>query len=449
MGESIKSEIIKTIEANMIERYSRKEMSTIWTLENRFQKMLKVEKTVAFVQGELGLIPKESAHAINTQADFRIQDIQATEEITRHDVTAFIQVARQRVEKPHGSYLHYGLTSSDVLDTALALQIKDSAFVLEQSFNQLHKALWEKANQFSGTLCLGRTHGMWAEPVTFGWKLVGFLKELIRNKKRTQRAIQQAQVGKMSGAVGAYHVLPKEVEQKVCEKLNISAETLATQVVPRDRYAEMIGALAITASGLERLSVEIRHLQKSDTGEVSEGFKPGQTGSSAMPHKKNPIYSENITGLSRILRSYVGPALENIVLWHERDISHSSVERMIFPSAFTLCDFALVRLAEVIANLQVNEQQMKHNLQRAGGVVFSSVLLAILVQKGFEQSSAYQLIQSLSMNGKDFQTQILNHPDILKRISKKELTNLFSLSQHSQNLQSRVQLILKTLRLKS
>ncbi|MDE0518985.1 MAG: lyase family protein, partial [Bdellovibrionales bacterium] len=306
--------------------------------------------------------------------------------------------------------------------------------------------LWEQAEKYEETLCCGRTHGRLAEPISFGLKLAGFLMELERNEQRVFRAIQQALVGKLSGAVGAYGTLPPELEQKVCAMLGLSTEPVATQVVPRDRHAEVILSLALTASGLERLAVEIRHLQRSEVGEVSESFAPGQMGSSAMPHKKNPIYSENVTGLSRLLRSYVSSALENVVLWHERDISHSSVEREIFPSAFILCDFALNRMAEVIQNLHVDEKRMLENLQSGGGVVFSSLLFTCLVQKGMPRSSAYKLIQSISFNlqrGESLQDRLLENEDILKYLNPDEIKQKFSLEKRKKQIILQVKEILK------
>ena len=430
----------------MLKRYARKEMADIWTLEHRFQKMLEVEKAVAWAQGNLNLIPMASAQAIQSKANFCLENIQENEKTTRHDVTAFVQELARQVGEPDGSYVHWGLSSSDVLDTALALQIKSAAIVLEKSFVTLEKAITQQALEYAGVLCLARTHGMAAEPITFGLKLVGFLWELRRHKDRVQRALCEAQRVKISGATGTYSTLPIEVEKKVCEKLNLQSEPVATQVVPRDRYAEIIVSLAMTAAGLERLAVEIRHLQREEVGEVFENFTSGQTGSSAMPHKKNPIYSENITGLSRLLRSYVQPALENIVLWHERDISHSSVERVIFPSAFTLCDFALMRMAELIRSLQVNKDRMLQNIKSAGGVIFSSVLLSELVRSGMSRSKAYSLIQSISLSTQDkthFQNQVLVDKTVLKYLNKDKINNIFSLSERQQQLSQRVKFLLK------
>ena len=430
----------------MLKRYTREKMEKVWTMESRFHFMLEVEKAVAGVQKELKLIPIESAKAIENKGSFSIEGILNKEKITRHDVTAFVQEVAEQVGEPHGRFVHWGLTSSDVLDTALALQIRQASEVLRGSVSQLKEALCVQIKNHADTLCAGRTHGMLAEPLTFGLKLLSHLMELKRNEERIFKAVQQCLVGKLSGAVGAYGTLSPVVEKKVCEKLGLMAEPVATQVVPRDRYAEMILALAMTASGLERLAVEIRHLQRTEVGEVSENFTSGQTGSSAMPHKKNPVYSENITGLSRLLRSYISPALENIVLWHERDISHSSVERVIFPSAFTLCDFALNRMAEVMKNLVIDKEKMLANMEKSGGVIFSSVLLKELIQKDFSRSSAYQLIQKVTQSLKpeeNLKERLLNNTEIKKCFSFEELNKIFSVEERKKEISLRVQEILK------
>ena len=432
----------------MLKRYSRKVMADIWSLENKFQTMLKVEKAAACVQGEMGLIPKKAALAIQKKAGFSLKRIQKNELSTRHDVTAFVNEAARTVGRPFGSYVHWGLTSSDVLDTAFALQIREAGGVLNLSFAQLEKALLVQAKQHADVLCVGRTHGMWAEPITFGLKLAGFLLELNRHKQRVQAAVKQVEYGKISGAVGAYHVLPSALEKKVCAQLKLRFEPLSTQVIPRDRHAEVILSLACLAGGLERLAVEIRHLQKQETGEVSEEFVKGQTGSSAMPHKKNPIYCENITGLCRMVRSYAGPCLENIALWHERDISHSSVERVMFPSAFILCDFALVRLGGVVRNLHVNPKRMAENLRSTGGQWGSSLLLAELVRAGMRRSEGYNLLQSLSVfsqaKNKSFQTQVMHSKKVLRYLSQKKLSQIFSLPLVQKRLSARVRRLLKT-----
>ena len=432
----------------LLDRYSRKEMADIWTPKSRFQTMLEVEKVVARVAGKHGLIPISAAKAIQKKSNFCIKNIQENEKKTRHDVTAFVQEVARQVGEPEGSYVHWGLTSSDILDTALALQIKTAWDVLQKSFTALESSLHHRALENANVLCLARTHGIAAEPTSFGLKLLGFLWELKRNKQRVERACLQAQVGKISGASGTYSTLSCELEQDVCKLLGIKAEPLSTQVVPRDRYAQLVTALALTATGLERLACEIRHLQREEVAEVSESFISGQTGSSAMPHKKNPIYSENITGLARLIRGYVSPAMENIVLWHERDISHSSVERIMLPTVFILSDFALVRMAEIIKNLQVNKERMLQNLHSAGGVIFSSLLLKELIQSGMPRMQAYSLIQSISLSIKnkaktDFQKQVLEDKNILSHLSKNKLAKIFSLSEREKNLTQRVNFLLK------
>ena len=430
----------------MLKRYAREEMEKIWSIKSRFDFMLAVEKAVAVVQGNLKLIPIESAQAIENKGNFSLENILKKEKVTRHDVTAFVQEVAEQVGEPHGSFVHWGLTSSDVLDTALALQIRQAGGVLKKSFSALKTALCFQIKNHADTLCAGRTHGMLAEPTTFGLKLLSHLMELKRNEERVVKAVQQCLMGKLSGAVGAYGTLPPIVEQKVCEKLQLTVEPAATQVVPRDRYAELILALAMTASGLERLAVEIRHLQRTEIGELFESFTSGQTGSSAMPHKKNPIYSENITGLSRLLRSYVSPVLENVILWHERDISHSSVERVVFPSAFTLCDFALNRMAEVMKGLSINIEKMQTNMEAGGGIIFSSVLLAELIKKGLSRSSAYELIQTVTQSlkpGEHLKEKLLKNKQIEKYFSSEELNKIFSIEERKKEISLRVQEILK------
>ena len=430
----------------MLERYTRKEMGQVWTSENRFRKMLEVEKAVAQVQAEMGLIPKEAAQAIQARADFELQNILEKEKKTRHEITAFVSEVADKVGEPGASYIHWGLTSSDVLDTSFALLVRSAMEVLKKSFTHLERVLCDQSLKYADALCCGRTHGMRAEPLTFGLKLQGYLMELRRNEARVFRAVDQMMVAKLSGAVGAYGTLPLELEKRVCEKLNLTPELVATQVIPRDRYAELVMSLALTASGLERLAVEIRHLQRSEVGEVSEGFSKGQQGSSAMPHKKNPIYSENVTGLSRLIRSYVSVALENNVLWHERDISHSSAERVMFSSLFILSDFALNRMAEVMSNLQVNRERMLQNLRAGRGVEFSSMFLTILVKKGFSRAEAYRLVQSVSFSleeGETLEAKLLKNKQVLKTLSVEEVRQAFSSEKRGQELSQRVKILLK------
>ena len=431
----------------MISRYSLKEMSQVWSLENRFDKMLQVERAVAQAQGELGLIPKESARAIQ-KANFKLENILIKEKTTRHDVTAFVQELAASVSEKHRAYLHYGLTSSDVVDTGLSLQIRQAQRVLNPIIEQIKTHLENLIKKHKSTLCSGRTHGMHAEPLSFGFKLLGHLAEFRRAEQTFQKAIDQAVLGKLSGAVGVYAVLSPEVEERVCEALGLPAELVATQVIPRDRHARVLFALGLFGVFWERLALELRHLQRTEVGEVSEGFFKGQTGSSAMPHKKNPISSENLTGVARLLRSYLAPALENISLWHERDISHSSVERVIFPDAFTLVHYALNRLVGILENLQVNEERMKQNMDLSQGLQFSSRVLSALVLKGLSRSEAYPLVQKISHNlkpGESFEDCLKQNAQIKKHLSSQELSDIFSGKKYSADLEKRINWVLKEL----
>jgi adenylosuccinate lyase len=379
----------------MIERYTRPEMGSVWTLENRFQKMLDVEIAVAEVQADLGIIPKEAAHKIRSKGTFSVERIAEIEKTTRHDVIAFVSNVAENVGSM-GRYVHFGLTSSDVLDTAMSLLVRDAGKILLTGLARYESILKERAVEFSDLLCAGRTHGMHAEPTSFGMKLAGFWAEAQRNRQRLERALQSMQVAKLSGAVGTHSTQTHEVEDGVARKLRLEPEVLATQVIPRDRHAEMMWALAMIGNGLERLAIELRHLQRTEVYEVVEGFAKGQKGSSAMPHKKNPISAENITGCARLLRAYSQAASENIALWHERDISHSAVERVIFPDAFIICDYAVDRMARLIESLEVQVDRMKANMDFSRGQLFSSHLLLSLVEKGLSREEAYAHVQRLS-----------------------------------------------------
>ena len=428
----------------MIERYSLKEMSQIWTLENRFLKMLEVEKALAQIQGEMGLIPKKAAKAIMQKGRFTLKGIQKEELKTKHDVTAFVNEMACHLG-PDGGYVHYGLTSSDVLDTALSLQLKDSGKALQSKLKEVKKQFRKLITVHKGTLCCGRTHGMHAEPTTFGFKLLSHLMMLKRAEDTFNQFLKEALVGKFSGAVGTYSALTPELESKVCKKLGLKPEKAATQVIPRDRQARILFSLSLIGAFIERFAVEIRHLQRTEVAEVSEGFVPGQTGSSAMPHKKNPISSENLTGLARLLRSYVTPALENISLWHERDISHSSVERVIFPDAFILTHFALNRLAEVLKNLKVNKNQMNRNLQLSQDRMFSSRVLNALVAKGIPRKEAYRQVQNLSLNlkeGESFSEKAKKH--LGQIFTSRELRDIFS-HKHLLSLEKQIESLLSRL----
>lgn len=425
----------------MIARYTRPEMANIWEQENRFGKMLQVEIAVAEVQASLGLIPRAAAKAIAKKSKFNVKRILEIEQTTKHDVIAFVSNVAQNVGE-YGKFVHYGMTSSDVLDTALSLQILEAGNMVLEKVDELAKTLKKLSQKHQWTLCPGRTHGMFAEPTSFGVKMSGFLAELMRNKERLLVAFEGIRICKLSGAVGTYSSQSVEVEAKVAKKLGLIPETVATQVIPRDRHCEVFFAISCLMTGIERLSVELRHLQRSDVGEVEEGFSQGQKGSSAMPHKKNPISAENMTGLSRLVRGYFHAAQENIVLWHERDISHSSVERVIFPDAFIVTDYALHRMNVLLTGLQVNEKRMKENLESSQGQIFSSHLLLHLVEQGFTREDAYFHIQRVCHSlgkGDHLREKILKDEILKKYFAKPQLEQIFSGKKHQKAFKEIIQ----------
>lgn len=420
----------------MIERYTRPEMGLLWHADYRFGKMMEVEIAVAQVQAEMGIIPKAAAKAITQKSRFNVKRIAEIEKETKHDVIAFVSNLAENVG-PHGKFIHYGLTSSDVLDTAFSLQVREAGVVLMKSIESLEKSLRTLMNKHADTLCAGRTHGMFAEPTTFGFKMAGFLAETERNKKRIKAALDNMMICKLSGAVGTYSSQPPKVETAVAKKLRLKTETIATQVIPRDRHAEMLNALALLGTGLERLAVELRHLQRSDVAEVTEGFTKGQKGSSAMPHKKNPISAENITGLSRLLRSYSIAGMEDVALWHERDISHSSVERVVFPDAFIVADYALNRMSILLDGLDVNKKRMLDNIESSQGQIFSSHVLLALVQKGMRREDAYSLVQRLCHSlgyGEHLRDKLLVDDDVRALLKPKEIDEIFTGKKHKKSI---------------
>ena len=423
----------------MIDRYTRAEMGAIWTQESRFANMLAVEVAVAEVQASLKMIPRAAAVAIKEKSCFNVERIQQIEKETKHDVIAFVSNVAENVGE-YGRFVHFGLTSSDVLDTAFSLQVQKAKEVLDHSLDQLENAFRQIIKKHTSTLCAGRTHGMFAEPTTFGLKMSGFYSEFLRNRARLQQAFHGMRICKLSGAVGTFSSLSEEVESKLAKKLKLIPETIATQVIPRDRHAEMISALAMLGSGYERLAIELRHLQRSEVSEVVEGFSKGQKGSSAMPHKKNPISAENITGCARLLRSYQVASMENIALWHERDISHSSVERLVFPDAFILADYITVRMSVLLDGLQVLAPQMLENIERSRGQLFSSQVLLALVNKGLDRELAYYHVQRVCHDLKPkehLKTKILKDEELKKLLSAKELEKIFqgaSLVKQSERL---------------
>ncbi|MCH2533257.1 MAG: adenylosuccinate lyase [Bdellovibrionales bacterium] len=429
----------------MIDRYTRDEMKQYWTQDFKFQCMLEVEQSVAEVQAELNIIPKQAAIDIRKKSKFKIDEILEIEKTTRHDVIAFVTNVASYVGK-NGRYVHYGLTSSDALDTALSLQIKQASLLILKDIKNLKASIKKQIRKHKTTLCTGRTHGMHAEPTSFGQKLAGHLAEISRCEERFIRAYQQILICKLSGAVGTYSSLSPKVESKVARKLKLKTENIATQVVPRDRHAELFTAMAFMGNALERLSVELRHLQRTEVYEVLEGFKKGQKGSSAMPHKKNPISAENLTGLSRLLRSYANAAMENVPLWHERDISHSSVERVIFPDAFIVLDYALNRMKDLIDGIVVDPKRMIENMNLSQGQLFSSHVLLALVEKGLSREEAYKKVQSLSHSlkpGEHLEDLCLKDHELSALLTKKEIKDIFSGVRHKKNITQNLDRFLK------
>ena len=386
----------------MIARYTRPELGALWTDEARMEAWRKVE--VACCEETEGPTPEDLASV--RAASFTVEAVNERERETDHDVAAFVDVLASSAGES-GRWIHYGLTSSDVLDTALALQIKAAGEVIVPAQAALTKALVSRAREHADTLCVGRTHGVHAEPTTFGIKLAGFAFESARNHERLERAFAQAATGAISGAVGTHQALGPDFERRVMDRLGIASEPVSTQVVPRDRHAELVNAIALAGAGLERLAVEIRHLQRTEVGEASEAFAKGkQKGSSAMPHKRNPIKSENITGLARLLRGYAVTATENVALWHERDISHSAPERVILPDSTILIDQMLHRAIALIEGLVVNEERMKENLELTYGALFSQRLLLALVEAGSSRDDAYRTAQRLAQRAWDERTPL-------------------------------------------
>lgn len=417
----------------MIPRYTTKEMGAVWTEENKFRKWLEIEKAVALAQADLGIIPGKAADDITKKSKFEISKINEIEEKTNHDVIAFLTNVSSYIGDS-SRYLHYGLTSSDIGDSSLSLQILEAIEIIEKKMKKLLDILKSKSKKYSRTVIVGRTHGIHAEPTTLGLKFCIYAFEMARNLERLKQARENIGYGKISGAVGTYANTSPEVETKVCKILGLKSSPASTQILQRDRHAQLISVLAISGATLEKIALEIRNLQRTDVNEVEEPFSEGQKGSSAMPHKKNPIICERICGLARVLRSNSIAALENIALWHERDISHSSAERIIIPDSFILLDYMLEKSIFVIGGLNVIEANMKRNLMKYGGIIFSQRVLLELIKKGMRREDAYSLIQKSALkawNDKgDFKENLLKEKEILALLSKKELEELFDVKYH-------------------
>lgn len=423
----------------MIPRYSRKEMARIWKPENKFRIWLEIETLASEKMAEMGLIPQEVPAAMREKGNFEITRIDEIEKETRHDVIAFLTNVAEYVGEP-ARWVHQGMTSSDVLDTTLSVQLMQSCELLEKDLESLLKALKKRAIEHKKTLCIGRSHGIHAEPTSFGLKLASHYAAFKRALERLQRAKEEISVCAISGPVGTFASIPPDVEHYVADKMGLVPETISTQIIPRDRHALFAVTLGIIASSIENISVEIRHLQRTEVREAEEFFAKGQKGSSAMPHKRNPILTENLTGLARIVRANVIPALENITLWHERDISHSSVERTLLPDSCIALDFALTRLTNVIEKLTVYPQAMRANLDRLGGLHFSQTILLALTQNGLSREDAYKICQRNAMKvwedleNTNFYDALCDDKEIMQALGDEQLKNLFDEKQYTKHV---------------
>jgi adenylosuccinate lyase len=417
----------------MIERYSRPEMAQIWAAKNRFQIWLEIETLACEAQAELGVIPREVVPVIRAKGDFDIARIDLIEAEVKHDVIAFLTSVAEYVG-PEARFIHQGMTSSDVLDTCLSVQLTQAADELLADLDMVLESLKLRALEHKDTVCIGRSHGIHAEPVTFGLKLASFYAEMQRNRTRLAAARENIATGAISGAVGTFANIDPYVEEYVCAKMGLKPEPVSTQVIPRDRHAEYFCVLAVIASSMERIAIEVRHMQRTEVLEAEEFFSKGQKGSSAMPHKRNPILSENLTGQARYIRALCLPALENVALWHERDISHSSVERYIAPDATVALDFSLRRLNGLIKNLVVYPENMLRNLNQMKGLVFSQKILLDLTQAGVSREDSYRLVQRNAMKvweqGADFQTELLADQEVVGALGEARIREAFDLNYH-------------------
>lgn len=421
----------------MIPRYSRPEMTAIWAAENKFRIWFEIEAHASDAQAALGVIPKEAAKAIWERGAFQIERIDEIEKETKHDVIAFLTNLAENIGD-EARFVHQGMTSSDVLDTCFSIQLAQASDILLADINLVLESLKKRAYEFKYTPSVGRSHGIHAEPTTLGLKLAGHYAEFARNRERLLQARAEISTCAISGAVGTFASIDPAVEKYVAEKFKLSPEPVSTQVIPRDRHAMFFSVLGVIASSVERLAVEIRHLQRTEVGEAEELFSAGQKGSSAMPHKRNPVLTENLTGLARMVRSAVIPAMENVVLWHERDISHSSVERMIGPDTTVTLNFALNRLAGVVENLVVSPESLEKNLNQLGGLIFSQRVLIALTQAGLSREVSYDIVQRNALKvweeGADFLMELKHDPQVMDYIKEDELVKLFDIGYHTKNV---------------
>ncbi|HEY6445070.1 MAG TPA: adenylosuccinate lyase [Acidobacteriaceae bacterium] len=421
----------------MIPRYTRAAMGRIWTDEAKYRAWLEVETTASEVLAEDGIVPAEAARAIRERGDFDVERIRAIEAEVRHDVIAFTTAVAEKVG-PESRWLHYGLTSNDVVDTAQALQVKAASAIVQEDIEKLLAVLKKRALEFKNTPTVGRTHGMHAEPTTFGLKLLNWYAEMRRNQERFAAAAEQMRVGKLSGAVGTFGHIGPEQEERICAKLGLAAAPIATQVIQRDRHAYYIATLAVVTATLDKIATEVRHLQRTEVREVEEYFSAKQKGSSAMPHKRNPITAEQISGLARVVRANSQAALENVALWHERDISHSSVERVILPDSTILADYLLAKTADLIEKLVVYPARMKKNLDSTGGLIFSGQLLLDLAEAGMLREDAYRLVQKHAMNAWQndlvFRELVSGDREMTGKLSPEKLAQTFDLDRQLGNV---------------
>jgi adenylosuccinate lyase len=421
----------------MIPRYSRPEMSAVWSEQNKFQRWLDVEVAACIAWAELGQIPKEAAEKIRRDASFDVGKINEYIAITHHDVTAFLRSVAESLGE-EGRYVHFGLTSSDVWDTATGLQLRDACDLLLKDIDALSVVLERQAVRYRNTLCTGRTHGVHAEPTTFGLKLCVWVDEMRRNRKRLEMAREAIAVGAISGTVGTHASVPPQLEEIVCGELGLGIEAASTQVIQRDRHAQFVTTLALIGASLEKFATEIRGLQKTEVREAEEPFDEGQTGSSSMPHKRNPELSERVTGLARLLRGYAVTSMENVALWHERDISHSSTERIVFPDACLVLDYMLTLFTGVMDRLTVFPEHMRENLERSYGLVFSQKVLLALIETGMSRQAAYAIVQRNSMKAWNERTAFRGlldaDPEVTSKLSNAEMDALFDYNSYLTNI---------------
>ncbi len=431
----------------MIPRYTRPAMGKIWSDDNKFRCWLKVETAASLTLAEAGIVPLEAATAIAERGDFDLKRIHEVEAEVKHDVIAFTTAVAEKVG-PEARWLHYGLTSNDVVDTAQALQIKEASALIREDLERLKEVLARRAHEFKHTPTIGRTHGIHAEPTTFGLKLTNWYAETVRNIARFERTAEEMRVGKLSGAVGTFAHLEPEFEEKICKRLGLEAAPISSQVIQRDRHAYYVATLATIAATLDKIATEIRHLQRTEVREAEEYFSEKQKGSSAMPHKRNPITCEQISGLARVVRSNAQAGFENVALWHERDISHSSVERVILPDSTILVDYLLTKTTNLIDTLMVYPNRMLKNLESTGGLVFSGQLLLDLAENGMSREDAYRLVQKHAMRAwkedLNFREEVMKDTEITSRVPGKQIEHAFSIQRQLRNVDKIFERVFRT-----